>query len=237
VPDAIHPAPAGQFLMAYEFLWQVTPDRRNVSSIAITRRGANWRAGKGVTDLVVSPEADRVTFTHLAPALPWVVPEEAFGAPQKWDAEPTATLGYKMTNAGHRLSNERLRVAGLAPGSYEILIDGQPIGKFSHITLGSKIELQSNPATPQYRQAMEVALLNRERNDKAMRPLRNLWGRIKGLRNQYGNSDPDKFAAELEKLKPQIDGLLDLARDYEDRIYAAAQPLSRKYEIRRIQQG
>ena len=235
VTDAIHPAPAGHFLMAYEFLWQVTPDRRNVSSISITPRGSNWRAGKGVTDLVISPEADAATFTHLAPALPWVIPAEAFGEPQKWDAEPAAPLGYKMTNAGHRLSNERLRIAGLAPGSYEIRIDSQPVGKFSHITLGSKIELQSNAATPQYQQALEVAELNRERNDKTMRPLRNIWGRIGNLREKFAGAEPEKFAAEYEKLKPQIADLLDLARDYEDRIYAAAQPVPRKYEIRRIE--
>lgn len=237
VPDAIHPAPAGQFLMAFEFLSQVSPDRKSVSSIAITGRGDNWRGGKGVADLEVSPEADRATFTFTAPALPWVAPAEAFGEPQKWDAEPAAAAGYQLANAGHKMSNERLRISGLAPGSYEILIDGRPVGKYSHIVLGSKVELQSNAATPQYRQALEVAELNRERNDKAMRPLRDLWGQIKGLRNRFAGSEPDKFNEEYGKRKPRIAELLELARDYEDRIHAAAQPLPRKYEIRRIQQG
>ena len=37
-------------------------------------------------------------------------------------------LGYQLTAAGHKLSNERVKIAGLAPGSYEIRIDGELIG-------------------------------------------------------------------------------------------------------------
>ncbi|MBL9155436.1 MAG: SGNH/GDSL hydrolase family protein [Verrucomicrobiales bacterium] len=233
VPDAIHPAPAGQFLMAFELINQVTPERRSVSSINIVPGPKGLRAGVGISDLVVSEAKDRITFTHLAPSLPWVIPAEAYASEQKWDAEPAAPLGYQMTVAGHRLSNERLRVAGLAPGTYELKIDGQSVGKYSHLVLGSKIELQSNEATPQHQQALDVALLNRERNDKALRPLRDVWAGIKGLRSKLAEN-PNAFAQQSEPMMTKVAELVALSKDYEDRIHLAAQPRARKYELVRL---
>jgi hypothetical protein len=127
-----------------------------------------------------------------------------------------------------------LRIAGLAPGSYELKIDGRVIGKpISHVVLGSKIELQSNEATPQYQQALQVALLNRERNDQAVRPLREVWAKVKGTRRKLAQ-EPAKFAEFMRSTQPEIDRLVKLAKDYEDRIYAAAQPVPRRYEITRV---
>ena len=174
----------------------------------------------------MSEKADSLSFTHLANSIPWVVPKEHSEYDLKWGPSSPATLGYDLTKAGHKLSNERFRVAGLAPGMYELKIDGKSVGKYSHVTLGGKIELQSNPATPQYQQAMDVAILNRERNDKAVRPMRDQWGRIKGLRRK---NDPEKFAEEYPKLLEKIRELRELAKDYENRIRKAAQPQPRKY--------
>ncbi|MCB1063587.1 MAG: hypothetical protein KDN20_11780, partial [Verrucomicrobiae bacterium] len=182
VPDAIHPAPAGHFLMAFELLSQVNPDRKSVSSISVVPGAKDWRTSPEVSNLVVSDAKDHVTLTHLAKSLPWVVPSKAWKVDGKWDAEPDATVGYRMTVAGHKLSNERIKVAGLIPGNYELKIDGENVGTFSHLALSSKVELQSNEKTPQYQQALAVAELNRERNDVAIRPLRDAWAGIKGLR-------------------------------------------------------
>ncbi|MCB1093654.1 MAG: hypothetical protein KDL87_19095, partial [Verrucomicrobiae bacterium] len=207
--------------------------RKSVSSIGIVPGPKGLRGGAGVTDLVVSDAKDHVTFTHLAPALPLVVPAAAYSSEQKWDAEPAAPLGVKMTVAGHKLSNERIRVAGLAPGTYQLKIDGKSVGKFPHLTLASKVELQSNAETPQYLQALDVANLNRERNDKAMRPLRDTWGGIKGLRAKHA-SDPEAFAKAVEPMMAKVSELVALAKDYEERIHLAAQPQARKYELVRV---
>ena len=230
VPDAIHPAPAGHFLMAFELLSRVSPERKNVSSISIVPAAKGLRGNAGVSELEVSSGRDRVSFTHLADALPWVVPSQAWEGEMKWDDEPGAAVGYAMTAAGHKLSNERLRVAGLASGTYEIKIDGVSVGTWSHLALAAKVELQSNEKTPQYRQAIDVAMLNRERNDEAIRPMRDLWAKVKGLRNKDGVD----FAKEYAALKPQIEALHVLAGGFEDRIYAAARPQPRKYEIVRV---
>jgi len=238
IPDAIHPGAAGHFIMAFSVLSQLPPDKKGVDSVSITRnaKGAWKAAGTGdFSDLVVDENNTRVSFTHTAASLPWVVPAEAATTEEKWDVEPPAALGYKMTVAGHKLSNERIKVFGLAPGSYQLSIDGKVIGKpIPHTRLASKIELQAASETPQYQQALAVAELNRERNDLAIRPLRNLWSQIKGLRRKLEASDPEKFAAEYAARKPKIDELLKTAAQYDEKIYAAAQPKARKYVVERV---
>lgn len=236
VEDAIHPGAAGQFIMAFEILSASQPGRRNVSSIAISPRNGKWIAPKnsGVTGLVMSEKSDTVTFTHLAKALPWVVPHESSEYDLKWGKSSPAALGYELTKAGHKLSGERFRVQGLAAGNYELSIDDQSIATFTHAALARGIELQKYPETPQSQQALEVALLNRERNDKAVRPMRDLWSKVKGLRRKL---DAYKFAAEYPKVKEQIDALERSASEYATRIYASAQPIPRKYQLSNVESG
>lgn len=241
VPDAIHPGEAGQFIMAYSLLSQFSPDRKTVSSISLTKRGELWIATGGATagavsDLQPLSDGSGVTFTHLSPALPWVVPDAGSEEKLKWESVKPAALGMALTHAGHRLGSERLKISGLEPGLYEIRIDGQPIGKpMPHTTLAAKIELQDNATTPQHKQALQVALLNRERNDKAMRPLRDIWGRIKGLRKQLDATKPegrDRIEKEIADKIASTKPLIELGRQYEQRIHTAAAPLARHYEVR-----
>lgn len=234
VPDAIHPGPGGQCVMAAALLETLRPERRTVGAISLTRNGEKWVAPPVLKLEGLTGDATQVSFTYKAPALPWVVPEKSFTQQQKWEHEEDARLGFELTKAGHRLSNEMLRVAGLAPGSYEIKIDGRSIGKpISHVLLGAKIELQTNEATPQYQQALQVAQLNRDRNDQAVRPLREVWSQIKGARRKF-TGDAAGFAQFMQGKQAEIDRLQQLARDFEERIYAAAQPVARRYEITRV---
>ena len=226
--------------MAFSILSQMPAERRSVDSIGITRNAkGKWIAsGSGeFADLAVDDKATRISFTHTAASLPWVVPSQAFSTDEKWVQEPQAPIGYELTKAGHKLSNERLKVSGLAPGNYQISIDGKPTGEpVSHLRLATKIELQSNSATPQYQQSLEVAHLNRERNDLAIRPLRGVWGQIKGLRRKLAESDPQAFGVEYAKRQPRIEELLALAAEYDEKIHAAAQPKAREYVIERVKQ-
>lgn len=238
IPDAIHPGAAGHFVMAFSILNQLPPDKKGVDSIGITRNAkGDWKAaGTGeFSDLVADDKGTRVSFTHTAASLPWVIPAKAATTEEKWDVEPPAALGYQLTVAGHKLSNERIKVFGLAPGLYQISIDGKNIGKpVPHTRLGSKVELQSAADTPQYQQALAVAELNRERNDLAIRPMRGVWSQVKGLRRKLASSDPEKFAAEYATRKARIDELLKLAADYDEKIHAAALPKARKYVVERV---
>ena len=110
----------------------------------------------------LSEDGQCMTFVHLAKAIPWVIPQQHATRPLRWLLPSDGRHGYELTHAGHKLSADRLRVAGLDPGDYEVRIDGTLIGVWSHLALGSKIELQTNPKTPQYQQALQVAKLNRQ---------------------------------------------------------------------------
>ncbi|MDF1862441.1 MAG: SGNH/GDSL hydrolase family protein [Verrucomicrobiales bacterium] len=233
VEDAIHPGAAGHFIMAFSLLSASQPERRGVSSIAIQERGGKWTAGRNeaVTDLTVSANREEISFTFLANALPWVVPVRPSEYDLKWGPSAPASLGYELTKAGHKLSAERLRVSGLSPGSYELRIDDVLIGTFTHLNLEAKVELQKYLHSPQSQQALAVTLLNRDRNDKAVRPMRDLWARVKGLRRK---GDQEKFDQAYLPLKAEIDALHRKAVEFEERIYAAAQPVPRRYHLRRV---
>lgn len=232
--DAIHPGPGGHVIMAAAMIDTLQADRRSVSAINLTRAGGQWRPPPRVKIERLEATTTHVSFTFTAAALPWVIPSEGSAVATKWNWPEDARLGFELTKAGHRLSNEMMRLAGLEPGSYEIKIDGQPIGKpVPHVLLGAKIELQANENTPEYQQSLRVALLNRERNDQAVRPLREVWAKVKGARKKFADA-PEQFAKFMADTRPEIDRLVKLARDYEDRIHAAAQPVPRRYEITRV---
>jgi lysophospholipase L1-like esterase len=227
IADAVHPGAAGQVVMAAAILDHALLGRQ-VSRIAIHQDAqGKWvsNAGKGkLSDLRV--EGDKVSFSFQAEALPWVLP-------------PEAAEGYKLTAAGHRYSNESIQVGNLKPGRYELRIDGQAVGIYTDNQLGFRVELETNEKTPQYQQALKVALLNKDRNEKAVRPLRNLWLQVKVKRNalpKEGQPDPDGKKAAFDtwlagEFKSGIEKMKTLANEYEDQIYAANKVPARKYEL------
>lgn len=223
IPDSVHPAADGQAIMAVAIINDLTPQRRSVSRIAARMNPKNeWTvtaAGGTVEQIEGTPQG--LSFVFTAEALPWVLP-------------PEAGLGFELTKAAHRLGNEQLQVAGLQPGKYEVRIDSVSIGPpVSHVNLGFKLELQSNSNTPQYQQALNVAMLNKERNDKAVHPLRDLWRKPKSIW-LAAPIDQEKLKAAFAEMEPKIQELEALAAEYETRIYAAARPVPRKYEIVRV---
>jgi hypothetical protein len=169
-----------------------------------------------------------VSFKLAANALPWVLP-------------PDAAEGYALTKAGHRFGAEKVTVLGLKAGNYDLKIDGQSIGQWNAEALARGVELQGNDKTPQYQQALKVALLNKQRNDQAYRPIRDQYGALKGqrrnLQKAIEGNDPmlEAKKAEFEKwyetMKTKVAELLAKAKELEDQIYAANQPVPHSYEI------
>ncbi len=223
IPDAVHPDANGQAIMAFEFLEQMNSDR-SVSTITATLPKDKWvvRAGKTGGISHVEGNEDMLRFTFLARSLPWVLPEEA-------------SRGYELTKAGHKMSNEKLIIRGLKPGKYEMKIDGVVIGEYSHAALGAKVELQSNSKTPQYQQSLEVAMLNKERNEKAVRPYRNQYSKLKGQQSrEIDIKDPAAFAKFMEQFEAELGKLKQLNDEYLEKIRTAAQPKPRHYVITRV---
>ncbi len=224
IPDAVHPDANGQAIMAFAILEQMN-SQRGVSAVTANLTKGKWRVSAGKTGKVTEMAGDEngVSFTFEANALPWVLP-------------PDAARGYELTKAGHKMSNERLVVRGLKPGKYELKIDGVAVGQYTHAQLGAKIELQSNDKTPQYQQALKVAMLNKDRNEKAVRPYRNQYSRLKGQQSkEVDKKDPAAFAKFMEKFDAELVKLKAMSKEYENKIYAANQPVARKYEISQVE--
>jgi len=228
IRDGVHPGQTGQVVMACSILWDMVP-RSTVSQTTIAERNGKvgiFAANAKATELSAQP--DKVSFTLEANALPWVLPEDA--------AE-----GFKLAAAGHRYSNEKLTVQTLKPGRYEVKIDGQAVGAWSAEELSRGVELETNAKTPQYQQALQVAMLNKKRNDEAYHPLRDQYGQLKGQRRALKQAEDAKapdFAAKKAAFetwysgqKAKVAELLAKAKTIEDEIYKANQPKPHRYEI------
>ena len=246
IGDAVHPGAVGQTVMAAAIINDVVP-KTVVSQTIITADSAKplaTAANGKVSDLKVS--AGKVTFTLLANSLPWVLP-------------PDTAEGQSLTHIGHRNGNEKISVRQLPVGKYEVKIDGTAIGQFMDAQLSTGVELEGNEKTPQFQQALKVAMLNKDRNEKVYQKIRGLYSQLKGKRNEIAklesakaaaaNPEPPKadgtkaptldekkqeFAKWHADMKSQVAALLEDARKIEDQIYIENQPKPRAYEVTKL---
>ena len=231
IKDAVHPDAPGQVVMAIAILDDIVA-KGPVSAIMIQDKDGKLAATAANGKVADFTAGENISFSFKANALPWVLPAEA--------AE-----GYKLTHAGHRNSNEKFTARNLKPGKYELKIDGATVGTWTDSQLAFGVELEENDKTPQYQQALKVATLNKERNEKAVRPLRNAWSGMKGKRGEEkwlaDNANSPEAPARRETFNKWLAGFKEnvaklqlLAKDYEDQIYKANQPAPHKYELSRV---
>lgn len=224
LPDGVHPDPDGHTIMATAFLQDLhAPAMVCNTQATLTPKGWKVTVGPGGKASDIEGDADHLTFTAHDPALPWVLP-------------PDTALGYKLSVAGHHHSTEPFRVVGLAPGKYELKIDGQPVGVFAAPMLAVKIELQNFEKCPQYQQALAVANLDKEKNDKVVHPMRDLYLHLKIKRHEKG-ATPESVQAFIDEIKPKLADLDKQQADYDQKIYEAAQPKPLKYELTKVNQN
>ena len=223
IRDSVHPEEDGQLVMALALLEGIGADPL-VSCIDIDRRDGKWivEAQNGKLSKV---KKDKLSFTFKAKSLPWVVPEDA-------------QFGFKMTDAAHKMSQEIIRITGLEYCDYDLKIDGKTVGTYTHREFAAGVELQSNEKTPQYQQAMKVALLNKKRNEEVIAPMRDYWlmrksyfddGGEEWKKEVFGTENPteemlDEYTKKAEKYtKPD--------KDLVKKIYKINKPVAHKYEI------
>lgn len=229
--DAVHPEPIGHVVMATAMLedaFAIEP----VSEISLTldRKGRIEKSDASGKIENAEAKKGRLSFDYTATALPWVLPY-------------TAQKGYALVKAGERFSQDRFRVLGLREGLYELKIDLVPIARFSDSELEMGVDLQGYAHLPQYKQAMEVARWNKDRNEEAIKPMRDLWlhrkSKLRGEERWLAENPEDAaFAsrkanldAEMEAFYAQLKELEELAVDFEEKIYQANQPVSRGYVL------
>lgn len=184
-PDRVHPGPVGHAVMAYTFLKaQSVPAQVATINVDAARKRVVTAANCKITELETT--ADGVSFDYTAKALPLVLPDEA---------KPALAL----VPFNKDLNQEKLVVSGLATGTYELKIDGQKVGEYTADQLKSGLNLAENDKTPQYKQAANVAKLNRDRTGIAAQ-LRGLASQYYGLsKSGVDVADPVAVEAGLKK--------------------------------------
>ena len=141
-PDRIHPNPLGHFVLAYLFLkGQQAP--AVVSSVSLDATGARVLESDNATVANLTVRNHEVTFTLSEKALPYPV-----------DKEQEPALAWVPFN--DEFNREMLKVSGLAPGEYQLSIDGEAVRRFNHETLATGVNLALENNTPQARQAAGV---------------------------------------------------------------------------------
>ncbi len=232
IKDAIHPDPPGQVVMAYAMIDDLGL-RAAVSKIRIqpdTKGGLKANASGGKVENLKAT-SDGLEFDWTSKALPWVLPEEA-------------QLGVDLLNLGHRASKEGLEIHGLATGEYELVIDEVVVGVYADVTLSRHIELQGNTKTPQYQQALQVAMLNKKKNEGPVKQLRDGWRKFQSWarHEQQAKEQPnnEELTKVIAKDRNRLQGLEEIiqtaeaeAKKIEDEIYKVNQPVTRHYVIRK----
>jgi len=169
-PDRVHPWAPGLLMMAWLFLKeQGVPSL--VSRVAVDAPSGRVVAAENADVSAVTPMADGVTFTVLARALPFPA--------SRYARERLGKLPIE-----NDLNQELLAVSGLAEGTYVLTIGDSDVGRYSAADLAAGINLGFNEATPQYKQAQEVAK-RAERHRVAVLKWRDLLNSRRWMKNHY----------------------------------------------------
>ena len=135
--DAVHPGPIGHTIMAWAILKALgAPALVSRAEIDSARKAVGATEACQIQDLKVA--ADGVSFTRLDAALPMPI-------------DPAAEPVLKLAPILDDLNRYELRITGLAPGNYELSIDGEAVGKASAEQLGKgwNLAAQAGPITKQ----------------------------------------------------------------------------------------
>jgi lysophospholipase L1-like esterase len=140
IPDRIHPAKTSHWIMAAALMsaWRVSPV---VSSVTLNADG----------NLVGSERTRISNLLKSSAGLQWTQLDEALPLPLDFNDAMTPLL-LQISNIAD-LDQQILRVVSLAPGKYQLSIDGKPIATFSRDELqrGVNLALQKTPMLEQAR--------------------------------------------------------------------------------------
>lgn len=200
IPDGIHPGPGGALIMAQALMraWKLDPVVARVHLDA---------GGKVVEAENAKVEGfDGRSWTETDGSLPfWVEPDNA-----------AVQLVLAHSDFTDSMNREMLRVDGLEPGSYSLLVDGKAVAKFSNADLEVGVNL-ARFDTPMREQGLKVYELIRQRCDLDFFE----WRQV-----EIAGSDLKTAAAAEQALRA-------MEAELEKRRLAAAQPKPHHFELRR----
>jgi lysophospholipase L1-like esterase len=209
IGDGVHPDAAGHEVIVDAILEQMG-ERRGAGALVLARRGEAWEAVGGRQGLVRLETEERMP----------VFVYRAEGLPSRWDGD----------------RSDRLIISGLAPGRYELRIDGDLAGVWDATQLGQGIGLGTQPGTPPYVQAQQVIGLNAQRNKEVIKRLRDAWYEVKVKWYEFEES-PGAFEDWFSGKRTELVDLELLADEFVEKIYAANPPKAHEYRLRRLEGG
>lgn len=198
IPDSIHPAAPGHLVMAAELLkaWNADPvvSKVEIDAIAGTVTALDHAKVSGWKDL---------SWTQLDPCLPFVLDP----------ANGVVSMVEDLSQFHRALNQQTLRVTGLLPGRYALMIDKQKVVVLSNEEWAAGVNLALFD-TPMRRQSLEVLELVRKRVETDFVA----WRTVQ--RENMGPKAERAYAALQELSKEQAKG-----------IRKAAKPLPHQYQL------
>ncbi len=211
--DAVHPGPIGQTIMAWAIL-------KALGAPALVSRAEINSATKAV----VAVEACKIqnlkvadgiiSFDRLDDALPMPI-------------DPAAEPVLKLAPILDELNRYELQISGLAPGNYELSIDGESVGKTTAEQLGKGWNL-ATAVGPITKQVQELLKLVVEKNNLYF----NRWRSVQLFSFPGWAQSPEaesKRSAELARLDEKI-------AESEAQIEKARKPRSHQFELKPVAQ-
>lgn len=177
--DRVHPGAPGQLMMAWLFLKaQGAPAVVSKVTVDAVAGRATEQVNATVSD--VTRRDGGVVFTVAEKALPFPV-------------DSAARPLLELLPVERDLNQEILAVRGLAGGTHALKIDGTVVAKHNAEVFARGINLAFNAATPQFKQAQEVARINALRRDAESQAC-SLLNTRRWMQSHY-KIDPDDMAA------------------------------------------
>lgn len=199
--DRVHPGAPGHLMMAWLFLKaQGAPSI--VSKVAIDAAAARTTEQVNAEVTAVAKKDGGVVFTVLEKALPFPI-------------DPAGRSVLELLPIEKDLNQEIFSVAGLAEGSYEVRIDGAVVGRHTAEELARGINLASNAATPQYKQAQIVARYNELRRNAEAQAC-SLLNTRRWMQSHYkvNVDDPAAVQAHYDSFKDKTEYNAAMALNY-----------------------
>lgn len=159
--DRIHPDNDGHMVMAYLFLQAQGLANQPVATMHIDAGSRQVKQAVNCKITAVNGNSTGVSFDYLAKSLPYPLDT----IPRGWGNNKKQSDALQVVPFMKDFNQEVLQVSGLKAGMYDLLMDGEKVGRYDAAQLGAGVNLAENPLTPEYQQAIAIRELNEERWD------------------------------------------------------------------------
>ncbi len=222
ITDGIHPGHVGSALIAMTILKALGEQKGRlhlrISGSKIDAKNAQ------VKNMMRS--GGELLFDVLTNSLPWVLPEAARGA-------AVLEQGYGDFN------RFIVEVKDLPSGTFELSIDGKPLGRFSAEEFAKGVDLSLATEHPDWIQAEQCVAWNAQRGGLVRTGIRDIWEarRVLAKLRTQGSAKTLGFLAtqkRLRALEENVGRVGTKLRDLERKIQAGIQPRWHSYSIRSL---